>query len=76
MSKQPKRRIRFSRWGLAEDPTHAHIVTNTGELYECLGTYRQEFPSAIMLRTRHFNGELGPDIAASAVWILNREWKG
>jgi hypothetical protein len=67
-----KHRIRFSRWGLAENPIHAQIVTDDGKLYDVIGTYRRECPSAIMLQTRHFNGELGPDLAASSVWVLDR----
>lgn len=68
-----KRRLRFNKWGLAEDPTWAHIVTSSGKLYDCIGFYRREFPTATMLRTRHFNGEPGPDIAAATVWILIRD---
>jgi hypothetical protein len=67
------RRIRFNRWGLAEDPTHAQIVGIDGRLYDVVGTYRREYPAAVMLRTRHFNGEPGPDMAASSVYILERD---
>jgi hypothetical protein len=68
-----KRRLKFTRWGLAENPVGAHIVTEGGKLYDVVGTYRRELPAAIMLQTRHFNGEPGPDIAASAVYVLERD---
>ena len=70
----PTRPIRFGRFGLKEDPTGAHVVTADGRLYDVLGVYYRELPAAFMLRVRHFNGETAPDIAASAVRILEREW--
>ena len=63
------RRIRFGKYGLAEDPTGA-IITAGGRLYEVTGVYYREMPAAIMLTTRHFNRELGPDFAASYVKLV------
>jgi hypothetical protein len=71
-----KRRLRFGRWGLAENPAGYQVVTDTGRLYDVLEAYLREGPAAVyMLRVRHFNGDQAPDIAATAVWVLNREWE-
>lgn len=79
MSKRAKaqgglRYIKFTR-GLGEDPTGEFITWRDRgtRVAECIGTYRREGPPACtMLRTRHFNGEAGPDIAASAVQIIGQ----
>lgn len=65
------RSIRFGRWGLAEDPTGAHVLVG-GRLFDVVSTYRRESPAAIMLRLRHFNGEDGGECAASVALILPR----
>jgi hypothetical protein len=72
----PMRRLRFSRFGLAEDPTHAHVVMPDGTLREVYGIYRRESPQAIMLKVRSFNREILEEVAASAVHILDRTWEG
>ena len=64
--------IRFTKYGLAEDPTGA-IVTwecHGTRLAEVTGTYRREYPPAVMLTLKHFNGEPCEDIAASAVQLV------
>lgn len=68
-----ERRIRFGRFGLLENPVGLCVTWNQGErimLADVIGTYRREHPQAIMLTVRHFNGEDAPDIAASAVRVL------
>lgn len=73
-------RLRFNRWGLAEDPTpgfgrRGYYVTWTiGErqyLGEVVATYRRETPPAIMLKVRHFDGSEAPDVAASVVQVID-----
>lgn len=63
------RPIKCGRFGLKEDPTGA-IITAGGRLYEVTGTYYRESPAAIMVTTRHFNREPGPDFAASYVRLV------
>lgn len=67
------RRIRFSRWGLAEDPIGAQVIVS-GRLFDVESVYRREFPAAVMLRLRHFNGEDGGECAAAAALILPRHY--
>lgn len=50
------RRIKFSRWGLAEDPIGMFVsysVNGRTKLREVVGTYRSETPGAY---TRPFSG--------------------
>ena len=70
----PPRLLRFSRWGLAEDPIGGHVVIGNA-LLEVTGTYRREVPNAIMLKVRHLNGDDHHDVAASAVRILERTYE-
>ena len=73
------RPIKFNRWGLAEDPVGQIARWWAGGrfyLAEIIGTYRREFPPAVMLQTRHFNGEVGPEVAASAVKLVLPDSKG
>lgn len=75
MTANTTRLIKFTKYGLAEDPTHAHIIMKLNgqeRLAEVTGFYYREFPSAFMLKVRHFNGEPMADVAASAVRILIR----
>lgn len=65
------RAIRFSRWGLAEDPTGEIIITRDGRtLAYVTATYRRETPAAIMLRLRHMDGSDAGECAASYALIL------
>ena len=67
--------IRFSRWGLAENPLGLHVIMPDGSLREVYETYRREFPSAIMLKVRSFDREILDEITAGAARILDRAWK-
>lgn len=70
------RRIRFNRWGLAEDPRGYFVCYQQGGrtvLREVVETYRREVPLAIMLRVRSFNREIVEDVAASFVHVINEE---
>ena len=67
------RPIRYGRFGLAEDPTGQIVTWTIGErtyLADVIGVYHRESPAAFMLRTRHFSGESGPEVAASAVRLV------
>lgn len=69
------RRLRFGRFGLQEDPRWAHVVFDIGErhyIVQVTEVYRAEERGMTMLRTRHLNGEVGPDVAASFVHVLER----
>lgn len=63
------RPIRYSRWGLAEDPV-GQIVKVGGVLYNVVGTYRREYPPSIMLQLKHFNGEDAGECVASTALIV------
>lgn len=66
------RAIRFGRFGMKEDPT-GQIVSftrNGPRLAEVTGYYLREFPQAIMLRLKHFNGEDAGEVAASSVRLV------
>lgn len=68
--------IKFTRWGLGENPTGEFITWQDRgtRVAECIGTYRREGPaSSIMLRTKYFNGEAGPDLVAGAVQIIGQD---
>lgn len=67
------RRLRFSRWGLAEDPRGYFIRYKTTDGYalrEVVDVWRRESPPAVMLRVRTFNRELTEDVAAGAVEVI------
>jgi hypothetical protein len=71
-------KIQRTRYGYAENPTGAHItwkVRDRTYLCECVGFYVRDVPAAVMLRTRHLNGEQGPDVAIGAVMVLDREFE-
>ena len=68
------RRLRFTKFGLAEDPRGQHVLMPNGSLREVYETYRREYPSAIMLKVRSFNREITEEIAAGAAVILDRNW--
>lgn len=68
-----KRRLKFGRWGLAENPIGHYITWDVGDrtyLAEVTGVYRNEVLNCTFLRTKHFNGEDAPDVAASHVYVL------
>lgn len=44
-------------------------------IVDVVGFYRRELPACIMLKTRHFNGEAGPDVSAGAVRVLERTYE-
>lgn len=72
-----KRRIRFSRFGLAEDPVGMIVTWKIGDrdyLARVVATYRSETRGMVMLKTRHFNGEDAPEVTASVVFALLPEW--
>lgn len=67
------RLIRFGKHGLAEDPRGQIVTWKAGDrtyLASVVGTYRREFPAAVMLQTRFFCGDDAPDVAASAVRLV------
>jgi hypothetical protein len=64
------RRIKFGKFGLAEDPIGLDAVFGDSRVARIVGTYRRDEPPAIMLRLRYFNGEDAPDLAASYVYVL------
>jgi hypothetical protein len=68
------RRLKFGRWGLAEDARHLHCVLNW-QGRELLGEITDAFHDPVLsctrLEVRHFNGEPWPiKPAAAAVRIL------
>ena len=70
------RRIRFSRYGIAENPVGEHVRWETGDTIN-LGTVtdvykRTGYAGGVMLRIQFLNGEQAPDIAASAVYVLEQ----
>ncbi len=70
-------RVEFTKHGIKHDYRGAHILTDLdGRLMTVVGIYRRETPAAIMFKVRHFNGEPAPDVAASAVEVLERTCEG
>ncbi len=69
-------KIEFTKHGIKHDYRGAHVVWTVGErtyLGTVTGMYRREVPVTTMLTVRHFNGESAPDVAASAVEVLERD---
>jgi hypothetical protein len=65
----------IGRFGLKADPTGAQVAWKVGErqyLADVIGFYYREVPGAWMLKVKYFNGDLVPDVALSAVKILER----
>jgi hypothetical protein len=70
-------RLRFSKFGLLDDPRGGHAIFTLGtrdylvEVTDVFCTpdtgYRG---SSVMLRTRHLNGEAGPDVSPYIVKML------
>jgi hypothetical protein len=72
------RKLKFNRWGLAEDPIGLHVSWRTDQrtfLATVVGCEYNEFRGFFNLKTRHFNGEDAPDVAAGAVDVLRRDWE-
>ena len=67
------RRLRFGKYGLAEDPRGQHITWKIGEreyLAECVGLEATPTIGGGNLITRYFNGEAGPAVRPSVVMVL------
>lgn len=69
-------RLKFGKFGLAEDPRGQHVLMPNGTLREVYDFYRREFPAAYMLKVRSFNREIVEEIVAEAAQILDRSWEG
>jgi hypothetical protein len=72
------RRLLFSRWGLAEDPTGYQVTFDIGDrhyLADVIGFYRSEARGVTMLKVRHFNGDPIEDVAASVVKVLGPRYE-
>lgn len=71
------RRIKFSRWGLAEDPIGMFVsysVNGRTKLREVVGTYRSETPSVVMLQLRSFDRTITEDVAAAFVEVIEPDY--
>ena len=71
-------KIPFTKYGMAIDPRGAHCTFNIGErhyLVEIVDVYRSDVRGATLLKTRHLNGEIGPDICANLVDVLERTYE-
>ena len=69
-------KVQFTKYGLKHDYRGVHVRWTVGSrhyLATVVSMYRREVPAAIMFSTRHFNGEQAPDVAASAVEVLERD---
>lgn len=76
-------RLRFSRFGLLDDPRGGHAIFSLNGrdyLVEVTGIFKQERGDyrgpGLILRTRHLNGEQGPDVSPYAVRMLVRTGQG
>jgi hypothetical protein len=70
-------KIPFTKYGMAIDPTGAHCTFDIGARYylvEIVGFYHSETRGVTLLKTRHFNGEDGPEICANLVNVLERSY--
>ncbi len=70
-----KRPLKFTKHGLAEDPRGGHVTWMTGErrhIATVVGVYYRQSPAGLVLKTRYFCGDEGPDVSAGAVQILER----
>lgn len=66
----------IGRFGLKNDPRGAHAVWTIKDRHyiaEVKDVRRDAVTGAYILTTRHLNGEPAPDVALSAVMLLNRE---
>lgn len=70
------RRIKFTKFGLAENPIGLHVVMPNGSLREVTGCYHREMPAAYVLQVRSFNREIVEEIAAAVVHVLDHSWDG
>ena len=71
-------RVEFTRFGLKHDYRGAHVAWSIGErnyLGTVIDACRNETPSVAMFKVRHFNGEDAPDVAASVVEVLERDYE-
>jgi hypothetical protein len=70
---QGKRRLKFGRFGLTEDPRGQIVTWSVGErtyLAEVTGCEYDHFRGITLLQTTHFNGEPGPEVPAGIVHVL------
>lgn len=70
------RRIEYRKGRIAEDPRGLDVtwtVKARTYLARVEDAYYRESPPAVMLRTRYFNGEAGPEVCAGSVSVLERE---
>lgn len=68
------RRLTFNKFGLAEDPRGYFVTWTVGErtyLAEVVGVVRDEVRGIVLLKTKHFNGEPAPDVAAAVVEVIS-----
>ncbi len=66
----------FGRFGWKVNPIGAQVTwTVRGRTYlaDVVGLERNEQRGCWILKTRHFNGEAAPDVAATFVTVLERE---
>ena len=65
----------FNRFGIVHDPRGAQVTwTVAGRTYlaDVVDFWRDPVTGCTMLKTRHFNGEPAPAVAATFVDVLER----
>lgn len=78
-AKRGTRPLLISKFGLAEDPIGADITWGDGKrtyLARVEGVRRDDEHGYILLKTRYFNGEEGPEVSAGIVQVLLRPKTG
>lgn len=71
------RRVKITRWG-CEDVRGAHVVWDIGGRHyigEVMDISRNETRGVWLLHCRHMDGSPTPDVAASYVKLLEREYE-
>lgn len=74
-------KLRFNKWGLIDDPIGGHCKASTKvcscgrepHVLDVKAVYFDDVRHVTMLTVYHFNGEPHPQLAASAVTMLDRE---
>jgi type III secretory pathway component EscT len=72
------RKFKLTKFGLAENPVGAQIAWKVGDrhyLADVTGCFFDQVRGVTILKTRHFNGEVAPEVAASYVDVLVREFE-